>query len=501
MEIHHWLRLTNGSAQSRYSLSPSQEMVIGRSPDCKILIDSSEYGGVSRRHAAVKPATGTSTAWQICDLGSANGTYINGQRLQGCQTLAVGDRIMLGQNGPQFILEQQSQVSPAAQPAPQPASDLSVSQLLPVISARQDLLKKGYLIPGIFTVLVVVSLFATIGNPNPNVFNYLLALYLGGGAFFFIYRLCGQRKPWFVILFAILFTMIALLDAPSPPFPEGFPGPILFVFALLYRYGFIGLILIPLGLALLVVALIKVTKGRANHAAGWGLSALSFMGVGGWVLGSGNYVQRNLEDPTSGFINQFISHFFGAGLMEELLKALPILALFWFGSLLRSPNRERFGVWEPLDGIVLGAASALGFTLVETVGQYVPNIMAQAAQEFGADAGKIYAIQLLIPRILGSVAGHMAYSGYFGYFIGLSILRSKQRFQILATGYLSASLLHAFWNATPSLASSLGALVGNVIQMGVGVASYVFLTAAILKARKLSPNRAKNFATQMAPPP
>jgi len=63
--------------------------------------------------------------------------------------------------------------------------------------------------------------------------------------------------------------------------------------------------------------------------------------------------------------------FFGAGLMEELLKALPVLLAYVVGSRLSFPWRERIGVWEPLDGILLGAASAVGFTLLETLGQYV----------------------------------------------------------------------------------------------------------------------------------
>jgi RsiW-degrading membrane proteinase PrsW (M82 family) len=505
METHPsgWLKLTSATGrQSSYSLSDGQEMVIGRSPDCHILLDSTVHGGVSRRHAAVK-ASGTKTAqglviWQICDLGSANGTFVNGQLCQGWQTLTMGDRISLGQDGPQFIFEQQSPIPVPPPRPPQVSNDLSVSQLLPVVSAPRDLLKKGYLLPGIFTVAIVVSLFATIGNLNA--FNYLLALYIGCGAFFFIYRLCGQRKSWLAIFFAAAFTMIALVDLPSPPFPDNTPGLILLIFVLLYRYGFLGLLLIPLGLGLLVVALVKVTKGLAKHAAGWAGTGLSCMIVGIWILASGDFVAKNLENAEADFITTFISHLWGAGLMEEMLKALPIFALFAFGNLLAPPNRQRFGVWEPLDGIIFGAASALGFTLVETVGQYVPNIMAQVAQRYGEGAGSLAAIQLLIPRVLGSIAGHMAYSGYFGYFIGLSILKPKQRFQILAIGYITSSLLHAFWNATPSLASSLGGVGVNIVQMVIGIASYAFLTAAIIKARQLSPNRSKNFATQIAPP-
>ncbi len=43
------------------------------------------------------------------------------------------------------------------------------------------------------------------------------------------------------------------------------------------------------------------------------------------------------------------------------------------------------------------------------------------------DARQLAGLQLLIPGILGSAAGHMAYSGYLGYFIGLSALKPRKR--------------------------------------------------------------------------
>jgi hypothetical protein len=46
-------------------------------------------------------------------LGSANGTYINGNRLQGCLKLQTGDRITLGIDGPSFQFELSSQVPTA----------------------------------------------------------------------------------------------------------------------------------------------------------------------------------------------------------------------------------------------------------------------------------------------------------------------------------------------------------------------------------------------------
>jgi RsiW-degrading membrane proteinase PrsW (M82 family) len=180
--------------------------------------------------------------------------------------------------------------------------------------------------------------------------------------------------------------------------------------------------------------------------------------------------------------------FFGAGLMEELLKALPVLGICLLGTLLRSPWRERIGVWEPLDGILLGTASAVGFTLLETLGQYVPDIINNATLQAGEGAGQLLGLQLLIPRVLGSVVGHMAYSGYFGYFIGLSVIKPSQRWQILVIGYICAAVLHALWNSTGFVSPLLLALVG--------VLSYAFLASAILKARVLSPTRSQNFATR-----
>ncbi|WP_235107491.1 FHA domain-containing protein [Acaryochloris sp. 'Moss Beach'] len=114
-------------AQSCYSLSETGETAIGRTADCQVIIDSNLFGGVSRRHAIVKP-TGSRTPqgapiWQVCDLNSANGTYVNGQRIQGCQTLNVGDRVMLSHNGPEFLFEHRAtqlldQFAATGSPAP-----------------------------------------------------------------------------------------------------------------------------------------------------------------------------------------------------------------------------------------------------------------------------------------------------------------------------------------------------------------------------------------------
>jgi RsiW-degrading membrane proteinase PrsW (M82 family) len=188
-----------------------------------------------------------------------------------------------------------------------------------------------------------------------------------------------------------------------------------------------------------------------------------------------------------------IGMLFGAGLLEELIKALPVLGAYWLGRRLKAPWRERVGVWEPLDGIILGAASAAGFTLFETMGQYVPMVTHKVAAQFGEGAGYWAGLQLLIPRIAGSLSGHMAYSGYLGYFIGLSVLKPAGRWRVLGIGYLTAAGLHALWNTIDSI-------FGDPGLVAVGSLSYAFLAAAILKARQISPTRLENFATQVIGP-
>jgi serine phosphatase RsbU (regulator of sigma subunit) len=63
---------------------------IGRASDCSIPIKD-RY--LSRRHAEIIALNGS---WMLKDLGSANGTYLNGSRVEQDQQLKTGDRIRLG---------------------------------------------------------------------------------------------------------------------------------------------------------------------------------------------------------------------------------------------------------------------------------------------------------------------------------------------------------------------------------------------------------------------
>lgn len=459
-------RSTEAQAKSSlYPLTGSESFLIGRDFRCQIVLDPTVYRSVSRRHAEVSLIAGFEAAdgrrfWQVCDLNSSNGTFVNGTRLQGCQVLRNGDHITLGQNGPEFLFEYQARgeaqpdgavqseaialddlyptapppaKTPSANPPPKPIAhrlvsrapdSVSMTQLFPILSTGRELAQKAYLLPAGITILFVVLLFLAIGNPF--VFNVLLASYLAGAAYYFVYQLCGKFKPWWMIVAMAVCTALILVS------------PLLDLFIFVFHR------LLP-----------------------------------------GDLVNTTAQ---TNFLVLLVKMFFGAGLMEELLKSIPVFVVAWIGTRLKPPLRQQVGVWEPLDGILLGAACAVGFSLMETLGVYVPATYKSALALAGQDAAQLASLQLLIPRVLGLVAGHMAYSGYLGYFIGLSSLRRRQRKLILAVGLLTSAVLHTLWNA--------GGMISPVFLAFIGSVSYAFLGAAILKARALSPTRSQNFATR-----
>jgi pSer/pThr/pTyr-binding forkhead associated (FHA) protein len=86
----------------RIPLPVAREVIVGRftptdsrQPDIDLNFCSAEQHGVSRQHLRI---INTSTQFAVSDLGSTNGTWLNGVRLQpgGEYPLRHGDRLRLG---------------------------------------------------------------------------------------------------------------------------------------------------------------------------------------------------------------------------------------------------------------------------------------------------------------------------------------------------------------------------------------------------------------------
>lgn len=85
---------------------PPQGLRLGRDPGNDVVLDDPQ---VSRQHALIFLQGGQC---YIQDLGSANGTWVNEQRIVGSQLLRVGDRLRLGETS--FALAAAPVAAPAA---------------------------------------------------------------------------------------------------------------------------------------------------------------------------------------------------------------------------------------------------------------------------------------------------------------------------------------------------------------------------------------------------
>ncbi len=84
-----------------------RRIVLGRSARSDLCVDDPF---VSRVHAEIRDREGT---WWVIDLGSANGTYVNGVRLRRARPIAPGDRIQIGET----ILELLPSTAPEIEPS------------------------------------------------------------------------------------------------------------------------------------------------------------------------------------------------------------------------------------------------------------------------------------------------------------------------------------------------------------------------------------------------
>jgi pSer/pThr/pTyr-binding forkhead associated (FHA) protein len=72
-------------------------VVLGRQADCDLVLQDDQ---ASRRHAQVEPGP---HGFVLVDLGSTNGTLLNGQPIAGPASLEPGDRILVGDTVVRFI--------------------------------------------------------------------------------------------------------------------------------------------------------------------------------------------------------------------------------------------------------------------------------------------------------------------------------------------------------------------------------------------------------------
>ncbi len=289
-------------------------------------------------------------------------------------------------------------------------------RLFPLFDRGKHFVRRSWLLPAIFTALISLIL---IGVDRPIVYFYSLATYISAAMYFFIYLMCHERKPlWVAVLIAA--TTFLMISTNWLRF----------------------LLLAP-------------------------FRSMAFFGD-----------QANIQGMS--FPAKFLHFFVAAGLAEEFVKVIPVLACCFIATKFHNRFSRAVGVRTPLDGILLGAASGIGFAFVETMYQYVPQAMEQAGASGGKGLAMYAGLTLMIPRLLGTLFGHMAYAGYFGYFVGLAALRVLPTWRVLLVGWLSAATLHGLWDTFADTQ------LGVFSEAWVACLSYCCLAAAILEARRMS---------------
>jgi hypothetical protein len=77
----------------------TEGVTLGRSRKCDIVLDDPN---VSREHAELRPRGGS---WVLTDLGSTNGSSVNGRRIDSPTVVKAGDELEIGTAGMKFELE------------------------------------------------------------------------------------------------------------------------------------------------------------------------------------------------------------------------------------------------------------------------------------------------------------------------------------------------------------------------------------------------------------
>jgi RsiW-degrading membrane proteinase PrsW (M82 family) len=117
----------------------------------------------------------------------------------------------------------------------------------------------------------------------------------------------------------------------------------------------------------------------------------------------------------------FWAGLFSAPLVEEACKGIYVFRL-----------RKSHFLEGPMDGLVYGAAVAIGFEIVE-------NLLYSFSTEFGIELAAVRSIAV----------GHILFTGLFGLMVGVAKINGKRR--MILYGYIGAVSMHFAWNTLVSV--------------------------------------------------
>jgi protease PrsW len=420
---------------------------------------------VSRHHAVIR---WTPAGYEIEDLGSANGTHVQGRRITGRAPLTPGQTIRLGNTEMRF--EAYATAPPASAPAGAgvDGNDAQAAPLWPQAAGELN-----GLAPAGSVRVAPNGFYEAMAQERPRGLSALV-------------RTQWSKRYWRVFLAGL----IAYFGVSE----------------VLRETG--NLHLVPL-VMLLASALVPVVFvmfcWEQNAFADMPLGVVGITFLGGAVLGLtiAAVLEPLLLPPSAAAGEITLGAALLIGVVEETAKVVPVL---WF-------LRDR-RVRSELDGLILGAAAGMGFAALETAGYGFAAFLvgfANTLNEPGANVSLALAIgtrqmnvQLLL-RMALAIFGH----GVWTAIVCAALWRERRGNRVRLTlgvlvAFALAVTLHALWDWSPLAAlvpAGAGQVVSVVAILGwfvvIGATGLTVLGALLHEALE----RAKRGPEAPAPPP
>ncbi len=409
---------------------------IGRAGDNDLVLADGERQVASRHHAELRSVDG---AWRMRDLGSTNGTFVNGQRTADAPVYD-GDEIQFGARGPRLrVVLPERRRPPAADPTP--------SELVPLRMGLHPLRARGYLVPGLITAGAFSSFLFALNRNDLSLALIVILSYFALASTTVLYQVCGKRASWLALVASAVLTAVVVQSAHP-------------------------LVIAPIR-AIVGDALAKPDPAAGIvpqflHAVFFAAVPEEFEKLLPALLGLWLYTARRVGKKTP-LHGQF-----------EVTEPLDGILLGVAAGAGFTVVEAYLYAWAPYGQF----SGSLG-----TVTQLLrinPDIIAKALAGAFDQGATVFAQAIF--RGIFEVFGHQAYAGISGYYVGLAALRPEHRTSLVLRGYLTAIALHALWNTTVGIPGMLFLLPPI---------SFAVLMTSIVKARQLSPARDENFATTL----
>jgi pSer/pThr/pTyr-binding forkhead associated (FHA) protein len=101
----HYLAGARENQVDEFPVAVQQELIVGRDAAAHIRFDAERDDLVSRQHSKIIQSPWDPSGFQLVDLQSRNGTFLNHKRVYGSERLNHRDVIQLGAGGPEFRFE------------------------------------------------------------------------------------------------------------------------------------------------------------------------------------------------------------------------------------------------------------------------------------------------------------------------------------------------------------------------------------------------------------